>query len=122
MTRHHGLAGALLLILAMPVRPTPEPAEITLTLRCAGDQRTFHPGEIIPLELEFTSPIRKRFVIEDVGDGRDQSLDEFHVSPDKGVSDPMLDLLAGGGCLDCLSGVVPLKGKPEVLKRTLNQW
>lgn len=44
---------------ASPAQPS---IPVTLTLRIAEGRRAFRPGEIIPIELEFTSPVPKRFV------------------------------------------------------------
>src|SRR5947208_16785474 len=78
---------------------------VTLTVRIAGERHQFRPGEVIPIELEFASTIPKRFVVDGATYDRSGRLtvDVFHVEPDEGVVDPMLDYFAaisgylGGG-------------------------
>lgn len=66
---------------------------VTLTLRLAGDRRQFKPGEVIPIQLEFTSPVPKRFVVDRATYDRSGRLtiDEFTVEPNERVGDPLLD-------------------------------
>ena len=37
---------------------------VTLVLRVRDDQQQFRPGETIPVELVFSSPVRGRFVVD----------------------------------------------------------
>jgi hypothetical protein len=106
-----------------PAKPAPP---ITLTLRLAGGQTRFHTGEIIPIELEFTSSVPNRFVLDNATYDRSGRLtiDEFHVDPIDPVSDPLLDYFAaaagfvgGGG-----RGMPVLSDRPTVVKLQLNEW
>ncbi|PYR56393.1 MAG: hypothetical protein DMF85_16730 [Acidobacteria bacterium] len=99
---------------------------VTLTLRIAGDRTRFRPGEMIPIQLEFTSPIAKRFVVDNAIYDRSGRLtiDEFSLEPNERVSDPLLDYFGsgagfiGGG----LRGMPVLGDKPATIDLELNDW
>ena len=101
-------------------------APVTLTLRIAGGQIRFHTGEIIPIELVFTSQSPNRFVLDSATYDRSGrlTLDEFHVEPIDRVSDPLLDYFAaaagfiGGG----IRGMPVLNDQPTIVKLELNEW
>jgi hypothetical protein len=122
MAWKHGLVLSLVLTAAAPTLVAQARADVALTLRLAGEPRSFYPGELIPIELEFTSPFRKRFVVYDNWGARRDLTDEFRVDPDRGVSDPLLDFLALGSCMDCGFGIYSLDGEPMVRKLDLNEW
>jgi len=107
------------------VQQTPTAPPVTLILRTSQDRHTFHPGEIIPIELEFSSAIKGRYVVDGATYDRSGRLtiDTYRVSPDRGVVDPLLDYLAfgsfmGGG----IRGMGVLGDKPVVVKLQLNDW
>src|SRR6188508_31886 len=99
---------------------------VTLTLRTADGRKQFHPGETIPIELEFASTIAGRFVVDGATYDRSGRLtiDTYKITPDRGVVDPLLDYLAsfgdflGGG----IRGMGVLGDKPFVVKLQLNEW
>jgi hypothetical protein len=98
---------------------------VTLTLRFADGRNQFRPGEILPIELEFDSPVSKRFVVDGATYDRSGRLtiDEFLVEPDEAVTDPLLDYFAQGG--SSLGGVRQngvLGEKPFTVKLDLNEW
>jgi hypothetical protein len=106
--------------------PTPAPAPVNLTLRIAGGQTRFHTGEIIPIELEFTSQVPNRFVLDNATGDRSGCLtiDEFHVDPVDRVNDPLLDYFAaaGGFVGGGPRGMPVLSERPTVVKLQLNEW
>lgn len=99
---------------------------VNLTLRIAGGQTRFHTGEIVPIELEFTSQVPNRFVLNNATYDRSGRLtiDEFRVEPIDRVNDPLLDYFAsaagfaGGGGF----GMPVLGDRPTVVKLELNEW
>lgn len=98
---------------------------VTLTLRFADGRNQFRPGEILPIELEFDSPVSKRFVVDGATYDRSGRLtiDELVVEPDEAVTDPLLDYFAQGG--SSLGGVRQngvLGEKPFTVKLDLNEW
>jgi hypothetical protein len=107
-----------------PAAQTPE--AVTLTLRLADGQRQFRPGEIIPIELTFTSGVWERFFVDGAIYDRSGRLtiDEFRISPIERVTDPLLDYFAasngfiGGG----LRGTGQLGEQPYTVKLELNEW
>jgi len=105
---------------------TAQPAPVTFTLRLAGARTQFHPGEIIPIALEFSSSVPDRYVLDTATYDRSGRLtiDEFRVDPIDRVTDPMLDYFAsasgtiGGG----LRGSPVLGDAPVTVKLELNDW
>ena len=81
---------------------------------------------MIPIQLEFTSPIAKRFVVDNAIYDRSGRLtiDEFSLEPNERVSDPLLDYFGsgagfiGGG----LRGMPVLGDKPATIDLELNDW
>src|SRR4029450_6260807 len=49
---------------ARRVTPAGAPVPVPFTLRLADGRARFHPGEIIPIELVFTSSIPDRFILD----------------------------------------------------------
>jgi hypothetical protein len=94
--------------------------EISLT------KRTFFLGEMIPVQLVFTSTRPDGFT----ADGRTQDrmgrlnwVDEYIVEPADLVADPLKGLPYAGGGLGGLSGgPAVLSPKPFVIERTLNEF
>jgi hypothetical protein len=99
---------------------------VSLTLSIGGGQTRFHTGEIIPIELAFTSQIPNRFVLDSGTYDRSGRLtiDEFHVEPIDRVSDPLLDYFAsaGGFIGGGIRGMPVLGERPEIVKLDLNEW
>ncbi|HWW85814.1 MAG TPA: hypothetical protein VNZ26_19590, partial [Vicinamibacterales bacterium] len=101
-------------------------APVTLTVRVTDGPRQFRPGEIIPIELEFNSPIPKRFTVD--GAMYDHSgrltIDELRVDPIDPVTDPMLDYFAshGGYIGGGMRGIGVLGEQPFIVKLELNDW
>jgi hypothetical protein len=128
------VTGILLLLAQLSTPGTTHPADlslpqpdapVTLTLRVSEGRREFRPGEIIPIELEFSSPIPKRFAVDGAtyDRGGRLTIDEFRVEPIDAVTDPLLDYFAvGGGVGDGLRGIGALGEHPFVVKLELNAW
>jgi hypothetical protein len=127
-------AGILLLLAQLSTlgntRPADPPlpqsdAPLMLTLRVSEGRRQFRPGEIIPIELEFNSPIPKRFAVDGAtyDRGGRLTIDEFRVEPIDAVTDPLLDYFAlGGGVGGGLRRIGALGEHPFVVKLELNDW
>jgi len=104
------------------------PAGLSFTIRLADGKREFRQGEIIRIELNFSSSKPKKYGVWVIPwDRRRQlNLDHFHVDPADGVSDPMYDhfhsvlgLMWGGGGS---SRHVWLEEKPYRITYDLNEW
>jgi hypothetical protein len=110
---------------ADPPRPQSD-VPVTLTVRIAEGRRQFRPGEVIPIELEFSSAIPKRFVVDGATYDRSGRLtmDEFRVDPADAVTDPMLDYFSsiGGSIGGGLRGIGTLGEQPFIVKLELNDW
>ncbi len=108
------------------VPPVGTATPVTLTVRIPGERRQFRPGEIIPIQLEFTSPVPKRFVVDRATYDRSGrlTLDDFLIEPNEGVSDPLLDLYAAGGGFigGGLRGMGVLGEQPVTVDLDLNDW
>jgi hypothetical protein len=126
------LAAWLMGLVAQPAPPREVPAQdgaaapVSLTLRTAGGRHQFRPGEIIPIELEFSSHVAGRYVVDGATYDRSGRLaiDEFRIDPFKGVTDPMLDYYGaqsgtiGGG----IRTMGTLGDEPFIVKLELNAW
>ena len=99
---------------------------VSFTLRMSGDRTRFHPGEVIPIELEFSTAIPNRYVLDNATYDRSGrlTLDEFRITPIADVSDPVLDMFAasGGSIGGGLRGMPVLGPEPTVVKQQLNEW
>ena len=112
----------LLQVRAQPVAPSPAP-NVKLEVRTRDNQKTFRMGEIIPLELRFSSTVQHQM------DGRnyDRSgrldLETYTVEPRSGWKDP-LDLYfrtvasIGGGT----GAIYALSSEPILIIAELNEW
>jgi hypothetical protein len=90
-----------------------------------GSQSVYHEGEIIPLEIAFTSKTYENFIIDMRGYAHDLVvLDYFCVDP--AGSDPLEDYFESGvytvwACCG-LGGLQPWHTAPPVLNAELNEW
>jgi hypothetical protein len=126
------MASAILLLVAIFAQfpsavPQPQPdSPIRLTLRLTDGRLQFRPGEIIPIELEFSSATGKRFTVDGATYDRSGRLtiDEFVIDRIDDVSDPMLDYFGsiGGFIGGGLRGMGVLGDKPFTVKLELNEW
>jgi hypothetical protein len=102
------------------------PADVRLTARIRGGETTFHLGEVIPLELSFTSPTEKKYELDMAGYDRSGRLGEetFAIKPESGWHDPLYlyfhayQGFIGGG----LRGFEILSSKPTLVLLELNEW
>ena len=102
------------------------PADVQLTANFKGGQTTFHLGEVIPLELSFTSPSEKKYELDLATYDRSGRLNEdsFAVKPEAGWNDPLYLYFHayrgffGGG----LRGMDYLSPKPVLVSLELNEW
>jgi hypothetical protein len=126
------MASAILLLVALFAQfpsavPQPPPeSPIRLTLRLTDGRLQFRPGEIIPIDLAFSSATQKRFTVDGATYDRSGRLtvDEFVIDRIDDVSDPMLDYFGsiggyiGGGIRS--TGV--LGDQPFTVMLELNEW
>ncbi len=126
------MASAILLLFAFFVQlpgavPQPQPdSGIKLTLGLPEGRLQFRPGEIMPIELEFSSAAPKRFSVDGATYDRSGRLtiDEFVIDRIDEVSDPMLDYFGSIG--GYIGGGIRRTGllgeKPFAVKLELNEW
>jgi hypothetical protein len=102
------------------------PSDVKLTAAVHGGQTTFRVGEVIPLELSFTSTAPGKYQFDNATYDRSGRLNSetFSVEPKSGWDDP-LELyfrsyagFMGGG----LRGIETLASKPAVVHLELNEW
>ena len=103
------------------------PDGLIFTVRLKDKQTQFHQGEVIRLELSFSSPTARTFILDNAGYDRSGRLeiDTFVVDHRQGTVDPLYDYFhsglsgfMGGG----LRGMPELSNKPEVVTAELNEW
>jgi hypothetical protein len=102
------------------------PADAALLLTLKDDQFTYHEGEIIPLQLAFTSSAEKKYTLDTRNYDRSGRLnaESFCLYPDTG-RDPLADYYGsglfgfmGGG----LGGEHMLDQTPYIVNLELNEW
>ena len=116
------------LLSANPSQPTlgTQPDDVRLTVRVCGDQSTFGIGEVIPLELSFTSTSANKYQFDNASYDRSGRLnaETFAVEPATGWDDP-LDLYFRsfqGFIMGGLRGINPLSTQPTIIHLELNEW
>jgi len=101
-------------------------SDIKLIAHTKGDQSTFHIGEIIPLELSYSSTAPNTYQLDMATYDRSGRLAEefFQVDPASGWDDPLhlyfesfLAFMGGG-----LRSSQILTPQPTVIRRELNEW
>jgi hypothetical protein len=110
---------------AWQVHAQPDAAEVKLEVRTLGDQRTFHIGEIIQLELFFSSTVDDKFRINTQNGDRSGRLSKeaYNVEPRAGWADPLetyyqIGSSIGGG----LGSIRTLSSEPALVNDQLNEW
>jgi hypothetical protein len=106
--------------------PPPNASDIELHVAVKGGKTSFYLGEVIPLELSFTSKSAKRYQLNLARYDRSGRLsyESFRVTPDTGWDDPLrsyFNSLAGffgGG----LTGFDFLCAEPKKISLELNEW
>ena len=97
-----------------------------LQLRLSTNASVYHQGELIPLELSFTSKLSNRYQVNMAGYDRSgrMNYEKFLVEPAEGATDPLLVyfkssswLLSGG-----LTNFKFLSDTPYVVHLNLNEW
>ena len=126
------MALAILLVVALfaqfpsAVSQAQPDSPIRLTIRLTDGRFQFRPGEIIPIELEFSSATPKRFAVDGATYDRSGRLtiDEFVIDRIDDVSDPMLDYFGsiGGYIGGGIRGMGVLGEKTFTVKLELNEW
>ncbi len=112
------LAGALLMAAQTESR-------VHVALTCAKSPCTFQIGEIIPIELSFTSTVPKRYQLNMASYDRSGRMgyEKFHVIPDDGARDPLRTYFAFGGFMGGgLTNFQFLSPEPVTIKLVLNEW
>jgi hypothetical protein len=101
---------------APPVDP-----KIVFKVSLVNNQREFHIGETIPLQLSFSSAVKKQYQINVAQYDRSGRMDyeQFIVSPAKGAVDPLPDHT---GSMGGLTSYTFLSTEPWSIKLNLNEW
>jgi hypothetical protein len=105
---------------------TSPPADVSFTISTKTDATVYHVGEIIPLELTFTSSSSKSYQINMAAYDRSgrMAYEEFALQPEAGWTDPLKDYFSsfagffGGG----LTTFKTLSNAPIVISLELNEW
>src|ERR1041385_4319194 len=102
------------------------PAGVSFVIQTRNNQTRFRQGEVISLQLSFSSNQPKKYYLDAATYDRSGRLqiDDFHLDPTGGVSDPLYDyfnfqrgFMAGG-----LRSFPALEFKPYVVTADLNEW
>src|SRR6267154_1566944 len=117
----------LLLFVAIAVMRTgaqsgpPVDPKIVLEVSIATNQREFHIGETIPLQLSFSSVVKDRYQINMAQSDRSgrMNYERFSVSPSEGAVDPLPSHNGGMGGLTNFKFLAP---EPWTIRLNLNEW
>lgn len=102
------------------------PDDVTFTIQLAEGKRKFRQGEIIGLEMSFSSNATEKYDLDAATYDRSGRLhlDTFYLTPDTGVVDPLsayfnngLGFFGGG-----IRSIPRLGLKPYLVKLELNEW
>jgi hypothetical protein len=107
---------------AQSTTPTPPfDPRVVLEVSIATNQREFHLGEAIPLQLNFTSTVKKRYEISMAQYDRigRMNYEQFTISPAKGAVDPLPTYT---GSLGGIYTSRYLSSEPATIKVNLNEW
>jgi hypothetical protein len=97
-------------------------SDVSLEIRFANGVSSFHVGEVIPIELSFTSSTDDTYSLNTATQDRSGriNIDTFHVSPQG--RDPLAKYYSMGMMGGGLSGIATLSAKPRTILRDLNEW
>ena len=108
--------------------PTPEPTppidpRVHLRVKFPTSQHEFHTGEVIPIQLFFSSDAQKTFEVDEATYDRSGRMDyeHFTITPAKGWLDPIPAAafsIAGGAT----TNIEYLTRKPWGIQLNLNEW
>ncbi len=100
----------------------PVDPHVVLKVAIAGDQREFRIGETIPLQLSFSSTVKKHYQVDMAQSDRSgrTGFEQFTISPSEGWGDPLAN---HGGSLGGLTTYQFLTApEPWSVKLSLNEW
>jgi len=117
---------ALLLFLGVAVgnafaqATPPVDRNVVLKVALAKDQREFRIGETIPLQLSYTSSVKKQYQVNAAQSDRSgrMNYEQFSISPAEGAVDPSPNLGSLGG----ITTYTFLTAEPWTIKLNLNEW
>ena len=102
------------------------PPDVTFELRLGGGREAFFQGEVIPVELVFSSTTPQRYELDMALYDRCGRVmtDEYHFEPEAGAVDPLRDFYAPDGQYGCggVRHVSVLDPNPDVVEMELNEW
>ncbi len=101
--------------------PPPVDPKLVLEVSIATNQREFHIGEVIPLQLAFSSNVKDRYQVNMAQYDRSgrMNYERFDVSPADGAVDPLPTYTGGMGGL---TNFKYLGSEPWTIKLNLNEW
>ncbi len=116
------------LVLALAASPSEARSEppldpnVVLRVSIATDQREFHIGETIPIQLSFTTAVKDRYPINMAEYDRSGRMEyeRFRVSPANGAVDPLAN--RPGGIGGGLTTSKFLSAEPTTIALDLNEW
>jgi hypothetical protein len=99
----------------------PDDANVILRVSLAGEQKQFHIGEKIPIELSYSSAVKNRYQINMAQYDRSGRMDyeRFHVTPETGAVDPLANRV---GSMGGLTGFKFLDAQLWTITLNLNEW
>src|SRR5258705_2754030 len=100
----------------------PVDPKIVLEVSIPTNQREFHIGETIPLQLSFSSTVKDRYQVNMAQYDRSgrMNYEHFTISPTQGSVDPLVTYNWGGG--GGLTSFQFLSSAPWIIRLNVNEW
>jgi hypothetical protein len=112
----------LLQPLALAQQRFATPSDVRLEIQTQNQQKSFYIGQIIPIELRFSSATPATYQLDMASYDRSgrRSIEEFKVAPSTGWVDPIAAYMGGIG--GGLRGLRMLSAEPTKIELQLNEW
>src|SRR2546426_2843321 len=96
--------------------------DVRLELHTQNQQKSFYIGQIIPIELRFSSATPGTYQLDMASYDRSgrMSIEEFRVAPSTGWGDPVAAYVGGIG--GGIRGMRMLSSQPTTIELQLNEW
>ena len=109
-------------------QPNDIPPGVSFTMRLKDGKTQFYQGELITIEMLFSSDLPNTYRVDAREYDRSGYLeaDSYHVEPETGISEPLRDYLQSSFYGGSMGGLTPqpptLREKPYIVTQTLNDF
>jgi len=109
-------------------QPNDIPPGVSFTVRLKDGKTQFYQGELITVEMQFSSDVPNTYRLDAKEYDRSGHLeaDSYHIEPETGTSEPLRDYLQSTFYGGSMGGLMPrpptLQEKPYIVTQTLNDF